>query len=130
MNLYNDVWVLENADGTGGAPRWVQLQPKGARFPATHAHAAAYDSKSNRLVLFGGIMGGASSRLFVLSNANGLGGVAKWREIAYPGIAPAGRLAPLSFYDTSVDRLLVLGGQDANSMLTDGWLIANTRLLK
>ncbi len=26
---YNDVWVLTNADGTGGTPTWIQLRPAG-----------------------------------------------------------------------------------------------------
>ncbi len=57
--LLNDVWVLENANGLGGTPNWVQLNP--APDPATNGtplarrfHHAVYNSATNRMMVFGG----------------------------------------------------------------------------
>ena len=53
---FNDVWVLENANGTGPTtPTWIQLFPRGL-LPAVHrdTHEAVYDSATNRMIVFGG----------------------------------------------------------------------------
>src|SRR5262249_27335544 len=49
QSKYNDVWVLTNANGFGGAPTWLQLAPIGAAPPARSDHAAIYDRSNNRM---------------------------------------------------------------------------------
>jgi hypothetical protein len=75
----NDVWVLANADGIGGAPTWTQLNPTGTVPSARLDASAAYDSATNRMILFGGDLYqgfsfGTTNDLWVLTNANGLAG--------------------------------------------------------
>src|SRR5437016_3431329 len=85
---YNDVWVLVNADGLGGAPAWSQLAPFGLAPNPRFGSGAAYDPGSNRLIVFGGayvdypavtgvctsyVNGGTANDVWVLTNANGSG---------------------------------------------------------
>lgn len=51
LTEYSDVWVLTNADGTGGTPTWIQLTPSGTT-PARTNHGAIYDAASNRMIVF------------------------------------------------------------------------------
>ena len=56
---FNDVWVLTNANGVGGAPLWSQLTPVGvgpAQFRV--GHGAQYDPVTNNMIVFGGWIGG------------------------------------------------------------------------
>ncbi len=82
----NDVWVLVNADGSGATPQWVNLIPNGAAGspPARSGHSSVYDATNNRLIIFGGCSGScvpALNDVWVLSNANGLGGTPVWTEL-------------------------------------------------
>lgn len=56
---FNDVWILTNANGTGGAMTWIQLQPSGTLSAARSEFAATLNSMTDQLVIFGG--GTASS---------------------------------------------------------------------
>ncbi len=53
---YADTWVLQNANGQGATPAWVQLSSVNAQ-PARQASAAVYDSTSNQMFVFGGTDG-------------------------------------------------------------------------
>ena len=53
-SFFNDVWVLSNANGSGGTPAWTQLAPSGTAPPAREAPAAVYDAAGNRMIVFGG----------------------------------------------------------------------------
>ena len=79
----NQVWVLTNANGLGGTPAWSQLSPTGTR-PASNVGATAvYDVAGNRLMVYGGCYANCSpaqSDVFVLTNANGLGGTPVWSQ--------------------------------------------------
>jgi hypothetical protein len=50
----NSVWVLTNANGTGGTPTWIQLSPSGTAPPARELHSAVYDAANNIMTIFGG----------------------------------------------------------------------------
>ena len=53
FSLFNDVWVLSNANGQGGASSWTQLSPSGTP-PAPRGNATAvYDSTNNLMIVFG-----------------------------------------------------------------------------
>jgi hypothetical protein len=71
---FNDVWVLENANGLTGTPQWVQLAPNGGPPANRNNQVAVYDSANNNMIMFGGagdIGVGILSDTWVLSNANG-----------------------------------------------------------
>jgi hypothetical protein len=128
----NDVWVLENANGLGGTPQWVELIPNGAAGspPARSGHSTVYDSVSNRVIVFGGCGGDCLPVLndvWVLTNANGLGGTPAWTQVQVAG-GPAARTNAAVTYDSTEQLLIVFGGQDGSanpcSTFSDVWTLA------
>lgn len=104
-----EVWILENATGAAGTPRWTRLNPTGTGPVGRSVFAAAYDPTSNRLLIHGGQNnGGALADTWVLTNANGLGGTSEWIQL------PSGnpRVQPGSAYDLINNRLIVFAGTD------------------
>src|SRR5207249_10011186 len=80
---FNDTWVLTNANGLGSStPTWTQLSTAGAP-PARVGHSAIYDVTNNRMTVFGGgdCCGNLLKDVWVLSNANGLGGTPTWTQL-------------------------------------------------
>jgi hypothetical protein len=68
---FNDVWVLNYANGLGGTPYWNQLSPLGNLPVGREDHTAVYDNTHNIMTIFGG--GNESSALndvWVLNHAN------------------------------------------------------------
>ena len=58
--VFGDLWVLSNANGTGGTPAWTQLTASGsgpAPPPARRAHGGVRQSNS-RMIVYGGVSGG------------------------------------------------------------------------
>ena len=108
----NDVWVLSNANGTGGTPVWTQLSPSG-NLPGNRAHpSATYDRATNHMTIFGGI---ESSTLYsdawVLMNANGMGGPPTWMQIGGSStIQPTARGGQRAVYDSGSNTMTVFGG--------------------
>ena len=113
----NDVWVLAHASGLTGAPAWTQLTPTGVGPDARYAPNAVYDATNNRMVVFGGASGGycagappPRNDVWVLTNANGLGGTPAWVQLSPSGAAPAARNSSSSVYDAVNNRMIVFGG--------------------
>ncbi len=105
----NDVWVLVNATGEGSAPAWVQLVPTGGPPIARQLATAVYDATANRLIIYGGCTANCGTTLadvWVLTNANGLGGTPEW--IALP--AGGTRSVAGAAYDPISNRMIVFGG--------------------
>jgi hypothetical protein len=137
-NNLNDVWVLENATRVGGRPQWVNLIPNGAAGspPARSGHSTVYDSADNRLIIFGGCSASCAPVLndvWVLTNANGLGGTPVWTEVS-PGGGPAPRTNSAVAYNPAENELIVFGGQDGSanpcSTFSDIWLLYNANGLR
>ncbi len=132
-NNLNDVWVLTNANGLGGASQWINLIANGdsASPPARSGHSAAYDTANNRMIIFGGCSGSCAPALndvWVLSNANGLGGAPAWSQLSI-GSAPAARTNAAAAYDQTRNQLILFGGQDGSanpcSTFSDVWVLGN-----
>lgn len=135
---FSDVWVLANADGTGGTPVWTQLAPSGST-PARTNHGAIYDAASNRMVVFLGDTTGylfpgfknTATDVWALTNANGLGGTPAWIQLAPSGTPPPGRwVNPIdTAYDPASNRLVIYGGVAGkpNDRFTygDSWVLTN-----
>jgi hypothetical protein len=69
----NDTWVLKNANGLTGKPRWSKLNPAGTKPGGRTSQVGGYDSANNRLMIYGG--GSWDADFFstwVLTGANGL----------------------------------------------------------
>jgi hypothetical protein len=106
-----DVLVLTNATGAGGTPSWIQLSPSGSGPDGRFAHTVVYDPTSNRIIVHGGCLGNCSPALadvWVLTNANGIGGTPTWIQLPS---APVERDFHVSVYDSVSNRMIVFGGQ-------------------
>jgi len=116
----NDVWVLTNANGLeAGAPNWVQLSATGGPPAARQNSRAAYESVTNRMIVFGGQDGGGSlatvfEEIWVLANANGLeAGTPTWSQLSPMGAPVSGTIGyylASMVYDATANRMTVFGG--------------------
>ena len=133
---YNDVWVLSNANGLGGTPAWTQLSPTNPPVNSfVVSPVAAYDPVSNSMIVFGGLRSAApssglnravSNEVWVLSNANGLGGTPNWTKLIPTGTLPVPHFASAGVYDSDTNRMVIFGGTDASFItLNDVWELAN-----
>ena len=106
------VWTSTIVDGAAGSP------------PPRLGPTAGYDASSNRMMVFGGA---AYNDVWVLSNANGLGGTSVWTNTVAQGAAgsPIGRYAHTSVYDASGNRMIVFGGSDDTTYYNDVWVLSN-----
>ncbi|TMI89474.1 MAG: hypothetical protein E6H00_09735 [Bacillati bacterium ANGP1] len=137
FGVYNDTWVLTHADGTGGTSAWIQLLPPGAAPAARFGAGGVYDSASNRLIIFGGATfdytgtcaptdnTGFVNDVWILTNANGLGGTPAWTQVTPAGTPPAPRRSGAVVYDSANNRLILFGGNEACGISNDVWVLTN-----
>src|SRR5712692_8758815 len=117
----NDLWVLTNANGTGGTPTWIQQSPLGSLPALRFGHSAVYDSVNNRMLVFGGRDDGSSltlGDLWQLSNANGLGGTPAWTQLTQMGTPPGPRFYHAAEFDTANQRMILFGGRNDDNVPT------------
>ena len=120
----HDVWVLTQACSSN--PTWVQLNPSGGPPAASGDTAYAYDPASNELIVAGGSIDGSATApttfdVWVLTHANGLGGVPQWVKLNVSGTPPGTRWGMVSAYDPAANALMFFGGLvPANSSCTGG----------
>lgn len=121
----NDVWVLSNANGSGGSPTWTELSPGGTAPPPRSGHAATYDPVANTMTIFGGTdcSGGYLDDAWVMSNANGLGGTPKWKQLSPSGGPPPARAYMAAAFNSSANTLTIYGGSNG-TRLSDVWLLS------
>jgi len=103
----NEVWILTNANGLGGPPAWIKLLPSGSLPFSNGNETTVYDAATNRLIVYGGCFANCSPALanvFVLSNANGLGGLPVWSQSTVTN--PQAR-AGLSAVGDSANNLMI-----------------------
>jgi hypothetical protein len=106
----NEVWVLTRANGLGGTPTWIKLQPTGTPPRSNAGETVVYDQLRDRLIVYGGCFANCSPPLadvFVLTRANGLGGTPAWSQVAVP---PQPRVQHTSVYDLIFNRMITFGG--------------------
>jgi len=127
--VYNDVWVLENANGKDGTPTWVELSPAGTAPSARFYHVAAYNPNSNRMIVFGGDNGDGIdfSDVWILENANGLGGTPTWVNFIPNDSTgcPSPRNLTTIAYDVADNVITLFGGfaTATESLLNDTWVL-------
>ncbi len=123
-HYYNDVWVLNNANGLGGAPVWTQLAPSGLPPAARERASAVYDPLNKTMTVFGGDNGKAMMNdVWVLSNANG-GAASAWTELKPAGAAPLPRSAHTAVYDSANNRMMVYGGVIGSTTTNETWVLS------
>ncbi len=123
---FSDVWVLANANGLGGAPAWTPLTTGTPINSPRQGHEAAYDPGSNRMIVFGGgpVPTPMLNEVWVLTNANGLGGTPNWIQLTPLGPPPTGRNSFAAVYDVSTNRMTIFGGNSSSSPLNDVWVLS------
>jgi hypothetical protein len=107
----DQAWVVVGANGMAGTPAWEQLAVGGTPPVATGSESATYDPTSNRLIVYGGCTWSCSPAregVFVLTNANGLGGSPAWSELAVTDPQP--RDSHSAVYSRASDSLVAFGG--------------------
>ena len=127
--VLGDVWVLTNANGTGGTASWQNITATN-NGPSLYFAAGEYDSLTNRLIVFGGLatFGGADvNDTWILTNANGSGGSAQWQKVTPAGNLPEPRDGAISAYDSATNRLIVSGGvlNSSATPLNDTWVLTD-----
>ena len=127
---FNDVWVLENANGSGSTtPTWIQLSPSGV-VPAVHrdTHEAVYDPGTRRMIVFGGRNPDSTARddVWVLSNANGTEAASPvWTQLNPAGSFPAARAFATGVYDSANNRMTIFRGSDLIQSFNDVWVLSD-----
>jgi hypothetical protein len=104
---FDDIWLLSNANGTGGTPAWTELTASNKGPSARSGHTAVYDSTNNRMTIYGGYdVTTILSDVWVLSGANGHDGAATWTQ----GVSGQPRHAHSSEYVSSPNQMITFGG--------------------
>jgi len=124
MSVPNDVWVLSDANGIGSNPRWTQLAPQGTIPSPRERFAVGYDPQSNHMTIFGGCCYW-NNDTYVLTNANGLGGIPEWSFLSPSGTLPSIRETPNFAYDAAQNFLLIFGMAGPNVSYNDLWQLAD-----
>jgi hypothetical protein len=126
VNKYNDTWVLTNATGAHGTSAWLQLSPSGTLPSARSDHSAIYDAVNNRMTIAGGFgPAGNLNDVWVLINANGLGGTSAWVQLNPTGGPPAANAERSVTYDPASNRMTVFGGENCciTNIYNDTWIL-------
>lgn len=99
-----DTWSVS----LGDRPAWTLIQVSTGAPPDDWGQSsAAYDSKRDRVILFGGYV---DSRPHREVHALSLGETPRWTRLTPVGIAPTPRMSAAVAYDPVGDRLIVAGG--------------------
>jgi hypothetical protein len=124
----NDVWVLTNANGIGGASAWMQLNPAGGPPAARYAQGGVYDPTSNTLMIYGGnnCFSTTFSDFWVLSNANGVGGTPTWTQLSPSGGPGPRQVSRSVVYDPTSNEFILFGGASGSGTdFNDVWVLSN-----
>src|SRR2546426_763877 len=111
----NDTWAYDL-----GTNKWTNMTPS-AMPPARYYHAMAYDSQSDRVILFGGIgVSGTGSPV-------GLGDTwaydfdaNTWTNMS-PATTPSALAIHAMAYDSQSDRVILFGGSGIGGSRNDTW---------
>ena len=123
----NDVWLLQNANGVSATPAWTQQRPGGTVPSARFAPTAVYDATTNTMILFGGYDCSANylNDVWILNNANGLGGTPTWTQLSVGGTVPSGREAATAVYDPTNNVMTIHGGDVGTAVDGDVWVLSH-----
>ncbi len=96
---------------------WKQLSPEGALPPPRFGQTTIYDSKRNRIVLFGGQGRGFFNDTWVYEIA-----LNRWTQITL-GEGPSKRYGHSAIYDTATDRMIISHGFTDAGRFDDTWAL-------
>jgi hypothetical protein len=129
----NEVWTLTHANGLGGSPQWTTIVAPGATgSPSPRwGHNATYDIANNRMTIFGGVPTFGPFRyielndVWVLANANGLGGTPAWTRLKPKGPPPAPRISAVGAYDAVNNRMIIFSGYSVDGGFWSSWVLTH-----
>ncbi|HEX7880848.1 MAG TPA: hypothetical protein VF720_15655, partial [Candidatus Eisenbacteria bacterium] len=124
-----DVFVLNNADGTGGTPAWTSLPLSNGGAPAGSGIAGTYDGTTNRLLALGGRGADGTTLLpdvVIIEKANGVSAGPNWTLLPPPSTAPPARERSAVAFEAPGQRLMAFGGLGASGPLNDTWVLQLT----
>ena len=124
-NYYNDLWILSNADGSTGTPKWTEAKPSGTPPAARAQSTAVYDPVNRIMTIFGGNAAGktAFNDVWTLTSSSK---TPTWAEVVPSGTAPGARRGHTAIYDSTNDRMVIHGGITAGGVvLNDTWILTN-----
>ncbi len=108
--LVNDTWIYDPSSNT-----WTLINTTVAPSKRQY-HAMAYDSASNKVVLFGGWDGDYDNETWIFDTATG-----KWTNVT-PAASPSPRSNSRMVYDSKNDMMIIFGGNEAGTgWTTDTW---------
>jgi hypothetical protein len=130
----NGVYTLSHANGLGGTPLWTLLLGNGT--PGSPAKrespTAVYDPANNRMIIFGGgpypdpgTASGAFNDAWVLTNANGIGGMSVWTKLRPTGGPPGSRYFHTAVYDAVNNLMVIYGGGDDEAAYFMPWVLSD-----
>jgi hypothetical protein len=126
---FNDVWYLGSANSTNPNESWTLAKTAGTPPHARLGHSAVLDPVNNRMIVFGGAEGFAApcdNDVWVLSNANGVGGTPTWTQLSPSGTPPTVRFFQGAAYDQTNNILVVFGGAGCfGGFFNDVWALSN-----
>lgn len=112
----NEVWQLS----LGPSPAWTALVVAGTKPGARYGHSAIYDPVRDRMLVFGGNVGGFNGNdVWALA----LAGTPAWTRLTPTGTPPVARRSPSAIYDRVRDRMIVFGGYTTGNR-NDAWALA------
>lgn len=125
----NGVWTLSHANGVGGTPQWANIVANGAAGSPTKRESptAVYDVANNRMIIFGGgpLSGGSFNDVWVLANANGLGGPPAWTKLRPTGALPGSRFFHAAVYDAINNQMMVFAGDNDEAVYFVTWVLSD-----
>jgi hypothetical protein len=121
---FGDIWILSNANGSGGTPQWRLAVPSNSGPTARTGHTATYDVTNDLMTIYGGYDGTKLlSDAWVLTDPNGQSTRPQWTEITPP--APARRFSS-AVYDPVHNQMNIFGGVFTLPSLPDDHLFSLT----
>ncbi len=120
----NDSWNSVYALSLAGTPAWTQITPAGDAPHVRAEQTAIYDSLNDRMVMFGGFDDTTTyyNDVWALS----LAGTPTWTNLTPAGAGPSPRFRGTAVYDAVSQRMIVFGGQRADSIFGDTWALSLT----
>lgn len=116
LNVLSDVWSFDLSNLAIPATPWTSEVTGGIPDPSRYAHTAIYDTANHRMIVFGGNDAGyaATNDLYILDLTT-----MDWSQPAFTGTPPVARAFHSAVYDPGNQRMVVYGGYDGISELSD-----------
>lgn len=105
----------------GSSPQWKRIDATGQPPSERWGHAAVFDPRGDRMLVFGG----SSNSAFYLGDVWQLqrGTTEAWTRLFPEGLEPTGRTEMSAVYDSRRRRVIVFGGGTAGADLEETWAL-------